>query len=111
MKTTWQPTVAGILSICAGAIGVIFGLITGGFLFHLFFFLYPTIMLGIVAIIGGIFAIKREAWGLGLAGSICAVFVPVAGLLGIVAIILMALSKNEFKKVSYNSTNVTSQPS
>ncbi len=109
MKTTWQPTAAGILSICGGAIGVIFGLVTGGFLSHLFFFLHPTIILGTVAIIGGIFALRRENWGLCLAGAICAVFVPLAGLLGILSIIFIALSKSEFRKPSARQS-LNSQP-
>ena len=76
-EKTWKPTVAGILCIIAGAIGVIsgialavffassgagwFGAVTGA----------PLTILGIVAIVGGIYALRRRRWGLALAGSIC----------------------------------------
>ena len=50
---------------------------------------------GIIAIIGGIFAIKRRSFGLSLAGAICA-FVPV-NTLGILAVIFVSLGKREFE--------------
>ena len=49
--------------------------------------------LGIVAIVGGISAIRRNVFGLSLAGAICAL--P-SGILGILAVILVALGKREF---------------
>ena len=51
-----------------------------------------AIMISIVAVAGGLCALKRRAWGLALAGSICSVFCW----LGIPAIIFIALSKQEF---------------
>jgi hypothetical protein len=54
------------------------------------------IILGIVAIIGGIYAIQRKLWGMALAGAICAIIGPSA-LLGILAIIFIAIGKPEFK--------------
>jgi hypothetical protein len=50
---------------------------------------------GILAIVGGIYALQRKIWGLALAGSIAAFF-P-SWILGIAAIVLTALSKNEFE--------------
>jgi hypothetical protein len=50
-------------------------------------------ILGIVAIIGGISAIRRWRFGLSLAGAICAL--P-AVILGIPAVIFVALGKREF---------------
>jgi hypothetical protein len=105
MEKTWKPTVAGILAIIAGALQVIFGAVfaTGvgfwggivgmGWLSAIF---APLIVLGIVAIIGGIYALLRKIWGLALAGSICAVIGPWF-ILGILAIIFVALGKGEFK--------------
>jgi hypothetical protein len=52
-------------------------------------------VLGIVAIVGGISAIKRSSFGLSLAGAICA-FIPL-NLLGLLAIIFVSLSKREFE--------------
>jgi len=105
---TWKPTAAGILCIIAGAIGVIAGIavamigsIAGAFLFFFFGMSWlgaigaPLIILGIIAIVGGVYALKRRVWGLALAGSICALVG--GGLLGILAIIFVSLGKGEFK--------------
>jgi hypothetical protein len=54
----------------------------------------PIFALGIVAIVGGISAIRRKMFGLSLAGAICAL--P-SGILGILAIIFVSLSKKEFR--------------
>jgi len=53
---------------------------------------------GSLALVGGVFALMRRHWGLVLTGSIFAL-IPTAffGLLGLVAVILTALSKNEFE--------------
>jgi hypothetical protein len=58
--------------------------ITGGLL----------LALGILAVTGGISAIKKKGFGLSLAGAICAL--P-TGLLGILAVIFVALGKREFR--------------
>jgi len=108
MIRTWKPTTAGILTIIAGALELAIGLRTllrGEFARR--FFLHPTgtgigavlIVLAIVAVIGGILALRRQAWGLALAGAICALFPPsAASVLGILALIFVSLSKNEFGK-------------
>ncbi len=54
----------------------------------------PIIALGIVAIVGGISAIRRGSFGLSLAGAICAL--P-SNILGILAVIFIAMSKKEFE--------------
>ncbi|HXZ95259.1 MAG TPA: hypothetical protein VEG28_05040 [Dehalococcoidia bacterium] len=54
----------------------------------------PFLVLGIVAIVGGISALRRESFGLSLAGAICAL--P-SHILGILAIIFVSLSKKEFE--------------
>jgi len=51
-------------------------------------------ILGIVAIVGGISAIKRKRFGLSLAGAICAL--PSA-ILGIPAVIFVSLARREFR--------------
>ena len=88
---TWKPTAAGSLTISAGVLGLIVGIVLVS--------ISPLFMVGLVAIIisivdmaGGLCALKRRAWGLALAGSICSV----PCWLGIPAIILIALSKHEF---------------
>ncbi len=54
-----------------------------------------AIVLGIVAIVGGTYALRRQKWGLALAGSICALLGP-ANILGLLAVIFVSLGKNEF---------------
>lgn len=103
-EKTWKPTVAGILCIVSGAFGCLYGIaisVLGGVLGALggvpllSAIGAPLIVVGIVAIIGGVYALKRRVWGLALAGSICALFC--GGLLGILAIIFVILGKGEFK--------------
>jgi len=53
-------------------------------------------VLGIIAIIGGISAIRRKRFGLSLVGAICA---RPSVILGILAIIFIALGKREFETV------------
>ena len=115
-STNWMPTAGGVLDIISG----IFGFIGSLFLFffgaffrefmqdYYFEFDYagiPTafwwflgivvLVLSIMAIVGGIFAVQRKSWGLALAGSICAILQ--GGILGIIATIFVALSRKEFR--------------
>jgi hypothetical protein len=55
----------------------------------------PLVVLGIVAIVGGISAIRRRNFGLSLAGAICAL-IPL-NLLGLLAVIFVSISKREFE--------------
>ena len=108
MEKTWKPTTAGILTIVAGVLNVIVGIViaaVGTALQSLFFGLgwlgaigAPLIIIGIVSIVGGIFALRRRIWGLALAGAICALFPPPIAILGILSIIFLALSTREFAK-------------
>jgi len=117
-----KSTVGGILSIVAGALGLISGLAM--LLFSLLFStmlndpLFSTssnpppqqfldifslvygvigvfyIGLGVLSIVGGIFSIQRKHWGWALAGAIGGTlsFMPV----GVAAVILVALGRSEF---------------
>jgi hypothetical protein len=51
-------------------------------------------VLAIVAIVGGISAIRRKSFGLSLAGAICCL--PSSGLFSILAIIFVVLGRREF---------------
>ena len=53
----------------------------------------PLLVLGVLAVVGGISAIRRKSFGLSLAGAICAL--P-SVILGILAIIFVVLGKREF---------------
>ena len=125
VQKTWKPTTAGILNIIAGvlsllgAIGVIIGIIffvsvgTQPFLtdmwgdlgdlgiglnFLIILLVIGAIfsaILGILPLLGGIYALQRKKWGLALAGSIVAILGSTP--LGIAATIFTALSKDEFE--------------
>jgi hypothetical protein len=118
MEKTWMPKVAGILDIVAGAFGLFFCLMMGLWFAVISFFGrmntaefhgFPTSIMaiifipmgifllaaGILAIVGGIYALKRKMWKLALAGSIAAFFG--SSPLGVAAIIFTALSKSEFE--------------
>lgn len=116
MEKTWQSTTAGILTIIAGALGLLMaiGLAVGlsiatGLLsmipgFHggalLVLVAVPRVILSIVAIAGGVYALKKRLWGLALAGAICALLftLPFLGwVLAILAIIFVSLGKGEFQ--------------
>jgi hypothetical protein len=118
-------TAGGILSIIGGAFEVIGGVIMvvltihagillrlalipfhrGGWLEHILpvipFWLIivgvPLFALGIIAIAGGVSALRRKIFGLSLAGAICAL--P-SVILGILAVIFVSLGKREFETES-----------
>jgi hypothetical protein len=114
--------VGGILSIVSGGFGVLIGCVYVGFIW-LFNFMITSIpqqpmepefpqemflimaaiyggiglilaLIGVLAIVGGVYAIKKKRWGLALAGAIASdiVFTPC----GIPAIIFVCLGKEEF---------------
>lgn len=56
----------------------------------------PLAVLGILAVIGGISALTRKNWTLAFIGSIAA-FIPFS-FLGLVALILVAIARDEFEQ-------------
>ncbi len=105
MERTWKPTTAGILCIIAGVIGLLSGMTISiiGSIAGIHIAVpwigaigIPFIVLGILSLVGGIYALKRRVWGLALTGSICAL---VSGylVLGILAIIFVSMGKDEFE--------------
>jgi len=104
MENTWKPTTGGILAIIAGALQVIIGIaaataagIAGSIVGMGWVGAIgaPMIVLGIIALIGGVYATKRRIWGLALAGAICALIGPWF-ILGILAVIFIVMGKSEF---------------
>lgn len=118
MERTWTPTAAGVLDILSGLSALIGCLVLGilGALAHgpigharwggapdfvtwlpltllssIAFFLF---VIGILAVIGGVYAVQRRHWGWSLIGSIAAVlsFFP----LGVPAVILTIMAEKEF---------------
>ena len=56
------------------------------------------LVFGIIALVGGIHSIKRKRWGLALAGAILSFpFLPLGGILGLLAVIFISLGKGEFE--------------
>jgi len=107
MERTWKPTTAGILTIISGCYGVGMGAwVTawGGIMSPLAevggVYALPgigAIGLGIVALVGGVYALRRKVWGLVLTGTILALpLFPIGTVLGILATILVSLGKKEF---------------
>jgi len=92
MERTWKPTAAGILCIIAGAIGaatvIAAAILFGGLSFVI---CAPLVIFVIIQITGGIYALRREKWGLALAGSICCALIGLVtlGVLVLVASIAM----------------------
>ncbi|MBL7165644.1 MAG: hypothetical protein ISS55_04065 [Dehalococcoidales bacterium] len=117
MNKSWMPTAAGVLNIISAAIRllvvlclIIAMIVTGDFLIFtglgfwfplnvmavLWLITVPLAVTGVLALIGGIFALQRKRWGLALAGSIAA-FLPF-GILGLVATIFTSLSRDDFEE-------------
>jgi len=109
MEKTWEPTATGVLCVAAGVLTLIssVSMLLGMSIFLssvpsfglarmalILVFVIPGLILGALSIIGGVFSLKRKYWGLALAGAIAAIF-PFFPL-GILAIIFVAMGKNEF---------------
>lgn len=114
---TWKTRTAGILTIVAGAVSLAeWGAVAvveilalgwstlGDVLGPAGITLAAVVMTSeTVAIVGGVFALKRRRWRLALAGCICAIFsvmaIPVLlnVPLAIAAIVLIVLGKGEFE--------------
>ena len=96
MNKTIKPKIAGIFNIISGSIlamgsfGSCMEVINVGKLGMAWFIL--LIVPGILALIGGIYALDRKRWSFALVGAICAI--PCG--LGIISIILLSMSKTEF---------------
>ena len=111
MIKTKKPTIGGILTIFSGLLGLLgifsysiglgdagSGIVKGDmppFVPSIIFGMsIPAIVIAILAVVGGIFAILRKRWRWSLVGSIAAVLSLI--ILGIPAVVLIALSKDEF---------------
>lgn len=117
MHKTWKPQTAGILTIIGGLVGLLasFGIliaitalgtignwtnewVVNGDVFTAISILcvigIPMFFCGVVALIGGIFALQKKYWGVALAGAIAAFF-PV-WVIGLLAVIFTATSRDEF---------------
>jgi len=101
----WQPLTAGILELVAGIPALTIGIIIAAGLGMMSRAIVavpgwvsaigvPLIICGIVAIVGGIFALLKRRWGVVLAGAILSLFCSLP--LGIAAIVFAILSREQF---------------
>ena len=112
MEETWKPMVGGILNIVTGAfallsvIGLIIAIVVIGsgllgpdfpdfVVAVLWVITVPYFIIGVIALIGGIYAIQRKTWGMALAGTVASTVYWF--FVGIPAIVFIAQSKDEFK--------------
>ena len=112
MSKTKRPVIGGILSIFSGFLGAVgiasyaigFGDAGSGigkgdmppFVPSIIFGMsIPAIIIALLALIGGILAIRRKQWRWALTGSIAAALSLI--IIGIPSVVLIALSKDEFK--------------
>ena len=103
MVKNWKSITSGIMSIIAGLIGIGGGAIVSmmgefmsesGGIFGFEPFGVPSIILGVVAVLGGIFALRRRVWYLAIIGSIFAM--PCMPVLGTLSVIFISLADQEF---------------
>jgi len=110
-KQTPIPTIAGILAIISGAFQLLFMIgmtiascgktvcpapaVAMSYSHNVWFMAIPLAVLGILAIVGGIFALRRRYFGWAVTGSVAA-SLPFS-VLGLASIILVALSHDEFE--------------
>ncbi len=102
-KKTWKPNVAGIMSLAVGAFTVYyhtFGAFTNHW--HILNLIIPDII-GLIALVGGFYAIKRQKWVVAVAGAVCTMYPPHpwgslvwTPVLGVIGIVLLVQSKKEF---------------
>jgi hypothetical protein len=105
-RPTSKPVIAGIINIVIGAgallalsiVGIVvlvIGSVTMPALGFLVLFVGAPLVAGaVLALVGGIFAVQRKMWGWALAGSIATALM--SNVLGVVSIVLVAVSKPEF---------------
>lgn len=124
MQKTSRPQTAGILSVISGAIGLLVSAVNfvhilllsvnGTLADHNFVVfghtiahsIYVSLVLsifisGIIALVGGICAIRRKIWGMALAGSIASMYLLTV--VGLVSVILTGLSHDEFELETKNT--------
>ena len=116
MDRSWMPPTGGIINIILGAVEIIgalamiiMGAAGAALLMNLARLEVPAwilgavliscgviyLIMGILAVVGGCYAIKRKSWGLALTGGIMSIFLfwPLA----VASIVFIVLARAEFK--------------
>ncbi len=111
MKRTPIPIIAGVMNITIGSINLL-GVSGVGIaiaviwsdqywidwtaLTVLWIVLVVLLIFGLPSLIGGIYAIQRKNWAIALIGSIASFITWSWGIIGLIPLILVILSKDEF---------------
>ena len=101
--------IGGIFVFISGMMGILNGIFVIQFVDDVMFFEINAqycgiieIIFGVFAIIGGLMAVQRKKWGIAMTGSVFAIFpvgfifIFISSILGIIGLILIASSKDEF---------------
>jgi zinc-ribbon domain len=107
-KKTQLSLAAGIIDIAAGGLSLVSFLFVSVFVLFvagsgegmpLYIVLVPLAMLipSVVAIVGGIFALRRRSWVMALIGSIALILTSTSSLAGIAALVLTVMARDEFE--------------
>ena len=117
----WKAVASGVLSIIAGSLhlsgwlavrAILNRLIASGYFgedkpfisgTNVSKLILPLLVMAVIAIIGGIFALNRKFWVIALVGAICAIFSPATWILGAASTVLISISKHEFNPVLKSS--------
>lgn len=97
--STPMPAIGGVLSIVSAGISLLIVLWSVALAHNFFVFgglMILTLISSILALIGGIFAIKRRYWIVALLGAVASIL-SFAGIPGIAATVLIAMSRKEFR--------------
>ena len=113
-QSKWKPITAGVINILLGILTILLGLFYSMFvpsLIQLVITLLFIPLLGITAIVGGYFAIRKRRWRISLLGAICVIIVPLSlalldstglgffvtvALIGMLAVAFIVMSRRDF---------------
>jgi len=105
VKKKYLSLAAGIIDIAAGGfslvslllMGVVMVVLAGDGEIPLFMAAIPLAMVipGVLAVVGGIFALRRRSWVMALIGSIA--LVVTSSVPGIAAVVLTVMARDEFE--------------
>jgi hypothetical protein len=120
----WKAVAGGVLNIIAGSLhlsgwlavrAILNKLIATGYLggdkpfisaTNVSKLVMPLLVMAVIAIIGGIFALNKKFWGIALAGAICAIFSPATWILGVASTVIISIAKHEFHPALKSSGSI-----
>jgi hypothetical protein len=120
----WKAVAGGVLSVIAGSLhlsgwlavrAILNKLITTGYFgddkpfisaTNVSKLVLPLLVMAVIAVIGGIFALNKKFWGIALAGAICAIFSPATWMIGVASTVLISISRHEFHPVLKSSRSI-----